>query len=184
MKLHLLTKNPFKIETARLALAPFGIEPVPISLSIPEIQADSNQEIARSAVLQAVKQTGAPVAREDHGFYLNAFSGWPGPYMAFTESRIQPAELLQLLNNKDRTGYFEMALAYADSKGDLIEYSYKLPVRVAEKIHSGNKDFGWDSVLHLGDEVRTISEYPPQDRYVFFMENFRKLGPDLIRDLD
>lgn len=42
MPIAFVTKNPFKIATARFALEPLGIEVEPVDLAIPEIQADDN----------------------------------------------------------------------------------------------------------------------------------------------
>jgi non-canonical purine NTP pyrophosphatase (RdgB/HAM1 family) len=180
MQLHFLTGNKFKVETAKLALSPFDIEVVPVTLNIPEIQADTNVEIARHSVLVATKMLGKPVMREDHGFYLTAFPGWPGPYMAHTEKIIAPEDTLQLLHGKDRSGYFEMALAYATPEGGLIEFSYRLPTTIAETTRPGSKDFGWDSIIRLGDENRTLSEYPPEERYQFFTQNYIQLARKLL----
>lgn len=179
MQLHLLTGNPFKIDTAELALRPYGIEVHPVSLNLPEIQADSNEEIARDAALKAAKLLRIPVAREDHGFYLDAFPGFPGPYMAQIETKIPPEDALRLLEGKVRTGYFSMALAYATPAGELIEFAYQLPCTLAKSIRPGNKDFSWDSIICLGDEDRTLSEYPQKQRHRFFTQNFTKLAERL-----
>lgn len=182
MKLNFLTSNQFKVETAKLAFAQFEIEVLPLSLEIPEIQADTNAEIAKYSAQLAAKQLNEPVMREDHGFYLNAFPGFPGPYMAHTERIIPPEDALKLLSDKDRTGYFEMALAYATPEGELVEYSYQLPCTISKDIRLGGKDFGWDSIICLKDEDRALSEYPPQDRYKFFTQNYTYLANYLQRN--
>lgn len=178
-QIHFLTQNPFKIATAKLAMKPFDIEIIPISLNVPEIQADTNIKIARQSAIEAAKLLNQPVVREDHGFYLNAFPGWPGPYMAHTERIISPEDALRLLEGKDKSGYFEMALAYATPDGKVIEYSYQLPTIVANEVRLGNKDFGWDSIILLGKEKRTLSEYPQPERYQFFTQNFIQLAEHL-----
>lgn len=179
MNLHFLTGNKFKIETAKLALSPFNIQVVPLDLEIPEIQADSNAEVARHSAIIAAQKIDKPVMREDHGFYLNAFPGWPGPYMAHTERIIPPEDILHLLANKDRTGYFEMALAYATPKGELIEFSFQQSCVIAKEIRPGGKDFGWDSIICLSNENRALSEYSAKDRYQFFTQNFVRLAEKL-----
>lgn len=152
---------------------------MPVSLSIPEIQADTNAEVARHSAIMAAKILNEPVMREDHGFFLHAFPGWPGPYMAHTERVIPPEDARSLLQGKDRTGYFEMALAYATPNGNLTEFSYQLPCVVATNIRPGGKDFGWDSIICLGGDNRALSEYPPEDRYQFFTKNYVQLAEKL-----
>lgn len=180
-QIHFLTRNPFKIATAELAMKPFDIEIVPLQLDISEIQADSNTEIARHSAIIAVQQTGNPVMREDHGFYLHAFPGWPGPYMAHTERTIPPDDLLRLVENKDRTGHFEMALSFATPEGEVIEYSFQLPTKITDSIRPGGKDFGWDSIISLGDDPRALSEYPQEDRYPLFTTNYVQLAQQLAK---
>ncbi len=176
IKIKLLTQNHFKIKTAELAFQPFGIEVIPLNINIPEIQADSNIKIARHSAQMAAQQLGEPVVREDHGFYLNAFPGWPGPYMAHTEHIISPECLLKLIGNNDRTGYFEMALAYAKPNKKIIEFSFKIPTKIVKIPRSGKKDFGWDSIISLGENSKTLSEYLQADRYALFTHNFIQLA--------
>jgi XTP/dITP diphosphohydrolase len=179
MQLRYLTGNQFKIDSARLAMEPYGIEIIPVSLDIPEIQADTNEEIVRASVLSGVKLLNVPLMREDHGFYLDAFPGFPGPYMAHIEKTIPPDAVLSLLKDKPRTGYFSLALAYATPDGELIEMSYQLPCTVATEMRSGNKDFGWDSIICLKNSDRAICEYPATERYEFFIDNYVRLAQQL-----
>jgi len=180
-QIHFLTQNPFKIATAQLAMKPFDIEIIPLQLNIPEIQAENNAEIARHGAITAAQKSGNSVMREDHGFYLNAFPGWPGPYMAHTENAIPAEDLLRLINGKDRSGYFEMALAYAQPNGKVFEYSFRLPVTVVDSVRSGGKDFGWDSIISMSDDSRTLSEYPQEDRYPLFTQNYKELAKELTK---
>lgn len=179
MIIHFLSQNSFKINTAQMAMKPYGIEVVPIELNIPEIQAETNLEIAVHGTKKAVKKINQPIMREDHGFYLNAFSGWPGPYMSYTEPLIPAKDLLKLIAGKNRTGYFKMALAYAEPGNEILKFSFQVPVTIAEKLMPGDKDFGWDSIICLKDDSRTLSEYPQQDRYSLFSQNFINLAKQL-----
>ncbi len=180
-QIHFLTQNPFKVATAQLAMSSFDIEVVPITLDISEIQSNTNAEIARHGATLAARETDFPVMREDHGFYLNAFPGWPGPYMAYTERIIPPEDVLQLLKNKIRTGYFEMALAYAKPNGELIECSFRLPITLTNAIRPGGKDFGWDSIISLDSDPRALSEYPQEDRYELFTQNYVQLAKKMSK---
>jgi XTP/dITP diphosphohydrolase len=180
-QIHFLTQNQFKIATAELAMKPFDIEILPLRLDVPEIQAENNVEIARHGAITAAQNIGNPVMREDHGLYLNAFPGWPGPYMAHTERIIPPEDVFQLINGKDRTGYFEMALAYAQPDGGVVEYSFRLPITIVDSIRPGGKDFGWDSIISIDGDPRALSEYPQEDRYPLFTKNYEALARGLTK---
>lgn len=179
MNIHFLSQNQFKIATAESVFKPLGIKVVSLNLNIPEIQADTNAEIARHSAMVAAQQVGKPVMREDHGFYLNAFPGWPGPYMAHAERSIPPEDILKLIDYRDRTGYFEMALAYAYPDGKLLEYSFQLSIELTDTVRSGGKDFSWDSIISLKNDTRALSEYPQKDRYPLFAKNFVRLAKEL-----
>lgn len=179
MQLHYLTGSTFKVESARMALTGYDVEVVPVSVHIPEIQADINLEIARYAAEEARKLLGVPIVREDHGFFLDAFPGFPGPYMAYVEGILDPEAILKLLENKVRTGYFEMALSYSALDGKLIEFVSRISCEIAQKQHGGDKDYGWDSIIQVAGDSRTISEYAQEERYQFFTENFQKLAQAL-----
>jgi XTP/dITP diphosphohydrolase len=182
MQLHYLTGNQFKIDSARLAMEPCGIEIIPVSLDIPEIQADTNEEIVRASVVVGVKLLNVPIMREDHGFYLDAYPGFPGPYMAYVEKTISPQVVIEWLRDKPRTAHFTLALAYATPDGELIEMSYQLPCTVARETRSGNKDFGWDSIICLKDTHQAICEYPATERYEFFIDNYVRLAQRLMKE--
>ena len=172
MQFHLLTQSSFKIKTAQLALEGSGVEVKPVALEIPEIQAADNQTIARHSAVVAARELGHPVAREDHGFYLDAFPGWPGPYMAYAEAQLPPPAVIQLLEGHERTGYFEMALAYAESDGSVWEHSARVPACIAGVLSESAGDFGWDPIIQLQVHEDVLGTYPLEDRVVEFTENF------------
>ena len=176
MHIHLLTSNAFKLETARLALQDTGVEMIPLNINVPEIQADTNAEIARSAALEAAQIIGEPVVREDHGFVLGAVTGFPGPYMAYIEKTVSPETLLKLLHNEaDRSASFILAMTYATPSGEYKDFVSTVPATILPEIHEGSKDFGWDSLISLGGDPRALSEYPPESRYQFFTANYYSL---------
>lgn len=180
-ELHLLTSSTFKIETARLALDSQGIQLTPVSLHLPEIQADTNAEIARHSALEAAKLLGHPVIREDHGFFLHAVPGFPGPYMAYVEQTVAPEVILRLLHGQDRAAHFVMAMAYATPDGKLLEFETHQECWVAETVATGPKDFGWDQIICLPGKNQAISEYPVHLRYPFFTGNYTQLLETLAK---
>jgi len=99
--------------------------------------------------------------------------------MAHAEKSIMAKDVLKLFSGKDRTGYFEMALAYATPDDRTIQFSYQLPCTITEKVHPGGKDFGWDSIICLKNEKRTLSEYPQEERLQFFTQNYIRLAEKL-----
>lgn len=127
--------------------------------------------------LKAAKQLQQPVAREDHGFYFQAFNNWPGPYMAQAEAALSPETILAMLKNeKSRAAYFELALVFAYPNGNTIELTHQVPCTIAQSVKAGEKDFNWDSIICPLPADKALSEYSPQDRYHLYVKNFTDLG--------
>lgn len=94
---------------------------------------------------------------EDHSMFINSLYPFPGPYISYYDKNM-PVETLQtiLKNEKDRTGYFELAAVLATPDGNTREYSYKVNIEISSNI-IGN-DGNWDKVLMLEGENKTFSQ--------------------------
>ena len=110
--LHYLTQSSTKLSAIRAVLEP-EYEIVPVDLDVPEMQADTSLEIARHQAIEAARQLGVPVAREDHQTCFAALNGMPGPFAAYFQRAIPIETLLDLIDGHDHSGYWIMAMAYA-----------------------------------------------------------------------
>ncbi|MDO8557540.1 MAG: non-canonical purine NTP pyrophosphatase [Candidatus Jorgensenbacteria bacterium] len=180
MTIYLVTKNPFKLSAAKSVFDKYNIEIEPLGKEYPEIQSDSSLEIARSVALQVAKDTGKPVIREDHSFFIN-YLGIPGPYMSYIDKRISPERLIELLDGiVDRSAYFEVSTVYANPDGTTIEHTFKVPAEITDKVVV--KDAGWDGLIRLSHEKRVLAEGAEEERYEIFGEGYRKIAETLIKN--
>ncbi|HDK26430.1 MAG TPA: hypothetical protein ENG48_04985 [Candidatus Atribacteria bacterium] len=176
MLVNIITKNPDKLAVAKSVFSKFGIEVNQITKDFPEIQADASLEIARYTAIQASKELNIPVIREDHSLIINAL-GIPGRYTSFIERRLSVNKLLKLLDNeKDRSGYFEIATVYAEPSGLIKEYSYRVPVffETQERVPDPRK--GWNGIIRLAEESRTFTEYPAEERLHVWGRNYESIA--------
>ncbi len=192
MKLHFLTGNPFKIQTAEFAWAAHDVEIVPVTLDLPEIQAHSSVEVARHSAEKAAQLLRAPVIREDHAFHIPALGGIPGPYMSYFERNLPAESVLRLLENvEDRSAYFELGLVYVDPHDDVrYEFVHQVPFQIVAEprgslpelaLGKDGEDFaGWSPILQLVGESGTLAEAPPEDRLKYFTANFDALAKKLF----
>lgn len=172
MTVYLLTKNSGKIEVANSVFSAYGIEVKSIEKKYPEIQADSSITIARHAAEEAAREFNVPVVREDHSLFIHAW-GIPGPYTNYIEKHLPVEKLLLLMEHEsDRTGHFELALAYATPDGTVNEFIYSVPIRIKDKIEVKDSRGGWDSVLCLESEPRAFTEYPNEERMTVWSRNY------------
>lgn len=171
MNIYLATQNRGKIIAAQSAFDGTGITLLPVTREYPEIQADTSAEIAHFTALAVARDYNAPAIREDHSLYVNAL-GIPGPYMNFFNRRVSVAVLLALLSQfKDRSGYFEIAATYAEPDGATKEYVFQVPCTFATE-ERGTLQEGWDRIIMLEGESRTLAEYPETERLNVWNKNF------------
>ena len=181
MKVNIITKNPSKIFTAENLFKKYNIETYFIEKDYPEIQADTSIEIARITAMQASKDLNIPVIREDHSFFLNAW-GVPGPYMNYFERKLSVEKLLKMMKNEsDRTGYFEIATVYAEPNGNVKEYVFQIPIKIAFE-EKGELQKNWDRVIQFENETRTFAEYPEEDRSEVWEKNYKAIAEELIKN--
>jgi len=179
MTIHILTKNPGKILVAKSIFDTCGIEIIFVDKEYPEIQADTSLEIAKFTALQAVKDLNIPIIREDHSLFINAL-GIPGPYTSYIEKKLPVEKLLKLMRGQsDRTGYFEVATVYAEPSGCIKEFIFQVPIVIANE-EKGNLHSGWNKIIQLQGENRTLAEYPEEERINIWNKNYRKIADWLI----
>jgi XTP/dITP diphosphohydrolase len=119
LKVTLVTKNQYKIESTRLALAPFGIKLELESFDVPEIQADTSEEIAMFSAQWAANKCGKPVIKADSGMFIEALNGLPGIYTSQFQKRLGPEKVLSLLENENnRKAKIVYALAYCEPNSE------------------------------------------------------------------
>ena len=179
MKVNVITKNPGKILSAENLFSRYNIEVTFIKKDYLEIQADTSIEIAKFTALQAAKEFNIPVIREDHSFFLTAWN-IPGPYMNYFERKLPVKKLLEMINNEsDRTGYFEVAAAYACPNGSVKEYIFQVPIKIALE-EKGELQSGWNKVIQFKNETRTFAEYPEKERLDVWEKNYEAIAEELI----
>lgn len=182
MNIHIITKNPWKQLTAKNVFEKYNINVLFIEKNYPEIQADTSLEIAKHTAILASKELKVPVVREDHSFFLNAFN-FPGPYMNFIEKNISAKKVLEMLENQsDRSGYFEIATVYANPEGEYEEYVFKVPVTITLE-EKGDLYSGWNKIIQLKNENRTLAEYPEEERIDIWNKNFELIAKKISKNI-
>jgi len=175
MILNILTKNPGKMLVAKNVFDKYGIKVNFIKNDYPEIQGENSLKIVEFTALQAAKDFNMPVIREDHSLFINAL-GIPGPYTNYIEKKMPASKLLKILENeKDRSGYFEVAAVYAEPNGLTKEYTFQVPITISKE-ERGNLQKGWNRIIQLKGEKRTLAEYPEEERTEVWNKNYEKIA--------
>lgn len=180
-EIYLITKNKGKIAAAENTFSKFKILLKNINKEYPEIQSDTSAEIAKFTAILAAKEFNVPVIREDHSLFIKALSGFPGPYTNYFDRNIPAEKILELMKDaKDRTAYMEVAAAYAKPDGTVKEYSFRVPLKVSQKIKGNKKN--WDKILMLVDSNKTFAESEDEDNIEIWNKNYLAIAKEIINE--
>ncbi|MEM4780437.1 MAG: XTP/dITP diphosphatase [Halalkalicoccus sp.] len=120
-----------------------------VAYDYPEIQSDSLEEIALAGARDAYREIGEPVFVDDAGLFIDAFSGFPGPYSSYVEEKLGIERVQELAAREDdQRARFRAVVAYADGEGTK---AFEGAVRGRIVPARGSGGFGYDPIFeHRG----------------------------------
>jgi XTP/dITP diphosphohydrolase len=156
------TGNVNKFNEARRILGEYGVAVGMLKLKGDEIQSDSLQEIAEKSVQYAYRQSGLPIFVEDAGLFIDALSGFPGPYAAYVYKTIHNSGIVKLMEGvKDRKATFRSVISYCDDETrapvSFIGES-RGEITTVERRAQGKAGFGFDPIFQPTGTNRTFAE--------------------------
>jgi len=157
------TGNINKFNEARSILGQNGIAVGMLKLKGDEIQSDSLKEIAETSVKKAYKRCQLPIFVEDAGLFIEALSGFPGPYAAYIYKTIHNSGILKLMEgSKERGAKFQSVIAYCDDQTicepDCFDGEVKGEITLAERKDQGKSGFGFDPIFQPSGSTKTFAE--------------------------
>ncbi|MBN1792416.1 hypothetical protein JW826_01910 [Candidatus Woesearchaeota archaeon] len=121
------------------------------------------------------RSTVGMVIREDHGFYINALSGFPGPYGNYFERTVPSKKMLDMMKGcKDRRAHFVLAAAVAFPGGKVKEFVHKVHIEISESIKGGKGN--WDDIMRLPGAKKTFSQTPDDEWTLYWTKNFEEIA--------
>lgn len=124
-------------------------------LEIPEFRDNDVGVIAKDKARYAWNVLRCPLIVDDTGLFVAALNGFPGPYAAYVLHTIGMEGILRLLEGvKDRSAYFETAIAYADEVGTIRVFRGVVDGTIV--FPCGKEGFGYDPIFSV--EGRTFAE--------------------------
>jgi len=145
MRVFFITKNRGKLIEAKFILGKYGIEVIPLNIEKLEIQHEDIEIIAIYSI-KSIKGEKDPIFIEDDALYINALSGFPGPYASYVYKTLGLNGVLKLLEGvKDRSAHFKSVVAL--KKEDMIHvFTGVVKGRISEDIR-GKQGFGFDPIF-------------------------------------
>lgn len=158
MKVRFVTGNPGKAREAALHLSRVGVEVEAVSATVPEIQADTLEEVARAKAESLRGKVATPFFAEDAGIFIQALQGFPGVYSAYVHKTIGNEGVLRLLEGQaDRAATFRAVVAFVDGPGPARLFSGEAVGEIASAAR-GKNGFGYDPVFVPSGDHRTFAQ--------------------------
>lgn len=155
-KLYLITGNKNKAKDIQEMLG-FPIEVKDLHLI--EVQSMDLEVIIRHKAEEAFKKIKKPLIVEDVGLFLDAWNGFPGPFIRYVEDIVGYETLLKMMESeKNRKATVRIAVGYHDGKKVQIFWG-DLKGNISRSIYKG-KGWGFGPILKVGTSDKTYSELP------------------------
>ena len=142
-KLYFVTSNEGKAQEARAILE------MPIEIrkaDLIEIQSLDLEEIVRDKVKKAFELVGERVIVDDVGFFLEAWNGFPGPFVKYISNAVGEGGILKMLDDEEnRSVVVRAAIGFHDGK-EVHTFVGEVKGLVALEAR-GDNGFGWDSIF-------------------------------------
>lgn len=177
IKIKYVTKNWYKIMSAKNILEPMGIEIENVEIETTEIQADTVEEVAKYSAKEASNKLKCAVLKNDSGLFVEALDGFPGPYTHYVDDKLGEDGLLKLLEGVDnRNACFIEAFAYCEYGKEPIVFKSITKGKIAKE-KSGTYGWSWDFIFIPDGYDKTLGNYPDEERsYIWNTEAYFKLA--------
>ena len=159
-KLYFVTSNQGKVEEAEMILE----MPVEIrKADLIEIQSLNLEEIVRDKVRQAFEMVGESVIVDDVGFFLEAWNGFPGPFVKYILDTVGKEGILKMLENEEnRNVNVVAAIGFHDGK-EIHTFVGRVKGVVAPKAR-GDNGLGWDPIFIPESSDKTYAEMTTEEK--------------------
>lgn len=159
----MVTKNKYKIESMRQTLNKYGVGLDVEEFYVPEIQADSCEEIAKFSAQYAAGKCGKPVIKADAGFFIEALNGLPGIYASQFQKKLGPQKVLRLMESEsNRNAKIVYALAYCEPDKDPVIFSSGCSGSIAMEVR-GDEGMLIDFIFVPEGNDKTMGELKKAD---------------------
>lgn len=163
------TGNINKFNEACSILSKHGIATGMLKLKGDEIQSESLKDIAKASVINAHQRSHLPIFVEDAGLFIDALSGFPGPYAAYIYKTIHNSGILKLMEDStDRQAVFQSVIVYCDEETSCEPECFcgesKGKITLVERKGQGKSGFGFDPIFQPAGSEKTFAEMTIEEK--------------------
>jgi len=157
MKLRFISNNKFKIEEVKTFFSNTGVEIIPVSLKIEELQTEDVKRLVKDKLLKAFKTVGKPTFVEHTGLYIDSLNNLPGGLTQIIWDKLGPIKFANLANQTANNCVFAITtLAYCDGFNVHL-FEGKISGNILPEPR-GCMDFQWDCIFVPEGYSETFAE--------------------------
>jgi XTP/dITP diphosphohydrolase len=152
-----MSGNSHKITEVQRILAPIGVDIVPVSKKIEELQTEDVDRLVRDKLIKAFEAIGRPLFVEHTGLYLNGLNGLPAGLTQIFWDKLKANRFADLVAGLgDAAVTAKTVLGYCDGREiRLFEGAIEGTV---PRVPAGPEDFQWDCVFVPNGYTETFAE--------------------------
>ena len=182
MDLIYVTGNKSKIEAAKVCMEPLGVNIIQKDIETPEIQADTNAEVACYSSKWASELLKCNTVKNDGGLVIPALNGFTGVYSKYIEKTLDAEGILKLMVDiKDRTAYWIEAWAYTEYGKEPVVFEGRFYGRISTKLQ-GENGYGYDKIFIPDGMNSTLAEMTTEDKLKYWCSDAHKQLVDYIKN--
>ncbi len=157
MRVRFLSGNEHKVSEAVAILRPAGVEVVPLSIKVDELQNSNIHTIVNDKLTKAFHMTGHPLFVEHTGLFIDSLKGFPGGLTQVFWDTLQADAISELFGQGQTTGVTARTIiGYCDGR-KIFEFEGEVRGNIAREPR-GNRDFQWDCVFIPEGHSETFAE--------------------------
>ncbi len=175
MDLIFTTTNKYKIKSAQLVLGKYDINIVGTAVEVPEIQAETPEEVIVDKVKRCFQIVKKPLIAMDSGLFIEPLEGFPGIYTKYTLSTIGEDGLIRL--TKEITpckAFVQRMIGYTDGKEVKIFSSKGYGEIIPEK--RGSNGANYDLIFYVPEKKKTLAELSDEEQVEVWGDAWDRLG--------
>ncbi|MFQ5951300.1 MAG: RdgB/HAM1 family non-canonical purine NTP pyrophosphatase [Candidatus Geothermarchaeales archaeon] len=173
-----MTSNSSKAREIAEVLAEYGINTIRTDVETLEIQADDLAPIATEKARSVGALVREPYCVEEAGLFIEALSGFPGPYSSYVHETLGFEGILKLMRDEENRRAFFLSVAVLISDGESKNFVGRTVGKISTHAR-GERGFGFDPIfLTEGTGGRTFAELSLHEKNRFSHRGsaFRSLG--------
>jgi len=157
LKIRFMSGNPHKIAEVQRILGPVGVEIVPVSRKIEELQTEDVERLVRDKLIKAFQVIGHPLFIEHTGLYLKGLNGLPAGLTQIFWDRLEADRFAALVAGLGESAVTaKTVLGYCD--GCEIHLFEGAIDGTVPPLPAGSKEFQWDCVFVPDGHNQTFAE--------------------------